>query len=430
MFNEVPPRGFGFLERFLTTLQSRHTLRSHVWQSLANYTQQGFGLVFGVVLARLLSPADFGAYGFALATVFLALLPAMWSLAPALLADAGRSPNLHRTVASFTWFIVAARVVIIGSVVIWFLTTGSRATAWLCLLIGFTETARELNNVQKGLLEGSGRFEPNFLSVVANVFFCIIVVIPVAFFCRQPYVLTLPGVGVSVTDFMIYRYFSGRSVLVRPRWAISKEFFFSGFWLWLNTVSEVGLSRFDKWFVGTFRGDVALGHYNRAFGYAPLAFLALNSFASNPTVSGLARCETINARWRLFLRTAAILLTGGILNWLIFFPFAKGIVLSVFGPQWRPTVPVFRAFASLSLAYAISYLPMTVLLAQMRYRELAIVRAIFLFTFVVILVTLHQDFSVIPVAWLLQATLVVQGVVLLFLARSAFRQPPINASDV
>jgi O-antigen/teichoic acid export membrane protein len=430
MSNEGRPRGFGFLERLLTTLQSRHTLRSHIWQSLANYTQQGFGLIFGVVLARLLTPADFGAYGFALATVFLALLPAMWSLAPTLLADAGRSPNLYRIVASFTWVIVGARAVIIGSVVTWFFATGSRATAWLCLLIGFTETARELNNVQKGLLEGAGRFEPNFLSVVVNMFFCIIVVIPIALFCRQSYVLTLPGVGVSITDFVIYRCFSGRSVLVRPRWAISKEFFFSGFWLWLNTVSEVGLARFDKWFVGRFRGETALGHYNRAFGYAPLAFLALNSFASNPTVSGLARCETMSARWRLFLRTAAILLTGGFLNWLIFFSFADGIVLWVFGPQWRPTVPIFRAFASLSLAYAISYLPITVLLAQMRYRELAIVRVIVLFAFVIILLTLRENFSAISVAWLFQAALVVQGMVLLFLARSAFRQPPINASNV
>src|SRR6266436_9668888 len=106
MFNEGRPRGFGFLERLLTTLQSRHTLRSHVWQSLANYTQQGFGLIFGVVLARLLTPADFGAYGFALATVFLALLPAMWSLAPTLVADGGRTDDLYGTVAGFTWNII------------------------------------------------------------------------------------------------------------------------------------------------------------------------------------------------------------------------------------------------------------------------------------------------------------------------------------
>jgi lipopolysaccharide exporter len=420
MFNEVRPRGLGALERLVNILRSRHTLRSHVWQSLANYTQQGFGLVLGVVLARLLTPNDFGAYGLAVATVFLALLPVMWSLAPTLLVDAGRTPDLHSTVAGFTWVIITARIAIVGCVVVWFFVAGNRVTAWLCLLVGFTETVRELNNVQKGLLEGAGRFEPNFLSVVANTLFCIIVVIPVAFFCRQPYVLTLPAIGASITDFSIYRYFSRRSIFVRPRWGISREFFLSGFWLWLNAVSEVGLARFDKWFVGTFRGDAALGHYNRAFSYAPLAFLALNSFATNPTVSGLARCGTPQARLRLFFRTAAILMSGSILNWLIFFPFSRGIVLTVFGPQWEGTVPIFRAFASLSLAYAISYLPITVLLAQMRYRELATARLILLVLFFVVLVGFRRSFSAVSVAWAFQGVLVLQGAVLLWLARSAF----------
>jgi O-antigen/teichoic acid export membrane protein len=429
MFNEGRPRGFEFLERFLTTLQSRHTLRSHVWQSLANYTQQGFGLIFGIVLARILTPADFGAYGFALATVFLALLPAMWSLAPTLVADSGRTPGLHQLAAGFGWCIAAARLAIIGLVMVWFFRTGQRTTAWLCLLIGFTESFRELNNVQKALLEGAGRFEPNFLSVVANAIFCIAVVIPLSFLHWGPYLLTMPGLGVVITDFIIYRYCAGRSVLVRPRWAIPREFFHSGFWLWLNAMSEVGLARFDKWFVGTFRGDVALGHYNRAFGYAPLAFLGLSSFATNPTVSGLARCETPEARLRLFLRTAAILVTGGILNWLMFFPFSRYIVLSVFGAQWEGTVPIFRAFAGLSLAYAIAYLPVTAMLAQMRYRGLAIIRSIVLFAFIIVLLTLHKDFSVISVAWLLQGMLVLQGVALLFFTRSFFRRRVAASSD-
>ena len=421
MVNELRLRGLVLFRRLLATLQSRHTLRSHIWQSLANYTQQGFGLIFGVVLARLLTPADFGAYGLALATVLVALLPAMWSLAPTLLADSGRTPHLYGAVASFTWTIVAVRVAIIVLVVTWFFATGREMSAWLCLLVGFTETFRELNNVQKGILEGVGRFEPNFFSVVANMIFCIIVVLPLCFFHGGPYVLTLPGLGMVFTDFVIYRYCTGRNVLVRPRWIVPREFFHSGFWLWLNAVSEVGFARFDKLFVGRSRGDAELGHYSRAFGYAPLAFLALNSFATNPTVSGLARCETAEARLRLFVRTAIILLVGGVLNWLIFFPFSREIILCVFGPKWEPTIPVFRAFASLSFAYALAYLPITIMLAQRRYRELALVRAIILLTFVITLFALREHLSATSVAWLLQGALVFQGVALMFVARSAFR---------
>jgi O-antigen/teichoic acid export membrane protein len=430
MPSKIGPDWLGVFRKLLSSLQSRHTLRSHVWQSLANYTQQGFGLILGVVLARLLTPAAFGAYGFALATVFLALLPAMWTLAPTLVANSSRIPELHPIAAGFAWSIGIVRLAIVGLVVVWFFATGRQVTAWLCLLAGFTEAFRELNNVQKATLEGTGRFEPNFFSVIVNVIFCIVVVIPISFLYRQPYVLTLPGLGMLFTDFVIYRYCLGRSILVRPRWAIPKEFFHSGFWLWLIAMSEVGLARFDKWFVGRFRGDAALGHYNRAFGYAPLAFLALNSFATNPTVSGLARCESASARLRLFLRTTAILMTAGILNWLIFFPFARDIILWVFGPQWEGAIPMFRAFASLSLAYAIAYLPMTAMLAQRRYREIGIVRVSLLLAFVVILLTFRESLSAIVVAWLFQGMLVAQGIALFFLTRSFFREHsrvPLNA---
>ena len=411
-----------FLRSAQSQLRGRHTLRAHFWQSLANYTQQGFGLLFGVILARILSPADFGAYAFALATTVLCLLPAMWSLAPILLADSNRTPDLHHSIASFAWGIVAVRFAISLLVVICFFVVGSRTTAWLCLLSGFTESFRELNNVQKGSLEGAGKFEPNFISVVANMLFCLIIVTPLAFLFRGPYVLTLPGLAMVLMDFVIYRLWSGRSVFVRPRWNVPGQFFGSGFWLWLNTISETGFNRFDKWFVGNFRGETALGLYNRAFGYAPLGHMALNSFVSNPTVVGFARCETVAGRLRLLRRTAAILFVGNAINWVVFFFFSEPIVPFLFGPQWKDSVPVFQAFASLSMAYAIAYLPIMAMYAQKRYKEIAITRGLLLLVFVVILATFRARLSPIAVAWVLQAMFVAQGIVLFFFTRCFFQE--------
>src|SRR4051794_14194935 len=117
MSNEGRPQRLSPIARVLHILRARHTLRSHIWQSLANYIQQGFGLILGIILARLLTPADFGAFGIAAAIVLLALLPATWSLAPTLVADGGKTAQLYSSVASFTWNIIAARLVIVASVV-------------------------------------------------------------------------------------------------------------------------------------------------------------------------------------------------------------------------------------------------------------------------------------------------------------------------
>lgn len=393
-------------------LRQRHTVRAHAWQSLANYAQHSFGLIFGMVLARLLTPGDFGAYGFAFATVILALLPANWTLAQALVADNSRTPSLYGFATGFGWSVAIIRLFITGGLMTWFMFTGREQMAWLCLVIGATESLRELNNIQRGWLEGQGNFKPNFAAVVTNVIFCIVVVIPISFLHWGPYVLTLPSLGGVVTDFLIYRYFTGRSIFIKPKWAIPREFLHSSFWLWLNVVADIMLLRFDKWCVGSFRGTEPLGHYNRAFGYAPLSHLVLSSLITNPTVTALARCENAAGRGRLFRRTALILLAGGMVNWTVFFFFSRPVVLLLFGPQWEKSIPVFEAFASLSIAYAVAYLPVTAMYAAGRFSETALVRLGSLAFFAGIAFAFRENLSVTAVAWSIQAVLVVQGLIL------------------
>lgn len=399
-------------------LAGRQTLRTHVWQSLANYLQQGFGLVLGIILARILTPADFGAYAFVLASVALAHLPVTWSLTPALVADAGRTPKLHCFTAGLAWCGVALRAAIATGLALWLYHGGRVELAVLCALIGITESARELNGVQRAWLESLGQFKPNFISSVAGIIFSCAVVIPTALVTRSAYCLALPGLGGLVADYFIYRHFSGRSIFVRPRWRLPPELLRSGFWIWMGTISEIAFARLDKWFAGSFLGEVMLGFYNRAFGYAPLNHMFLNSLMSNPTVSGLARCETAAARASLFWKTARLLFLGSIVNWAVFFFFPREVVLLLFGPQWEGAVPIFRAFASLSLAYAIAYLPIATMLAARRYAALGSVRLGALLLLAGVLFVWRNAISVVDLAWLLQGALVLQGVVLFALGRS------------
>jgi O-antigen/teichoic acid export membrane protein len=396
----------------------RQTLRTHVWQSLANYAQQGFGLVFGIILARILTPGDFGSYALVLASVALAHLPVTWSLAPALVADAGRTPSLHGQAAGFAWCVVSMRAAIAGGLAAWYYATGKHEFTWLCVLIGVTESCRELNGVQRGYLEGAGNFKPNFIAAVAGIAFSCLVVIPTALITRSVYCLALPGLGGLAAEFVIYRVFSDRSILVTPQWRLPQHLFHSGFWIWIGTMSEIAFARLDKWFAGTFLGAEMLGFYNRAFGYAPLNHIFLNSLMSNPTVSGLARCETVAARSSLFWKTARLLLLGSAINWAVFFFFSREVVLFAFGPQWEGAVPIFRAFAPLSLAYAMAYLPAVTLLAAQRYRVLGMVRAGTLIAFLGIILATRGAVTATTLAWLLQGALAVQGILLFMLGRS------------
>ena len=393
-------------------------LRSHLWQSLATYTAQGFGMFFGILLARLLDPTDYGSFGFAVAVVFLALLPAIWTLAPILVSEGGQTAENHTRAAGFGWCVALARLLIVTGLGLYYWNLGKSQTAALCLLIGIAEAGRELNNVQRCYLEGLGNFKPNFISALSGVIFCFVVVVPASQLGWGPFTLVLPGLGGMVMDFFIFRHYSGKSIFVRPSWWLGSELMQKSFWLWIYGASESGLQRVDSWFVGRFQGLVQLAYYNRAFGYAPLSSLVLSSLVTSPIVVGFNSCQTVLARRRLFFHAALILLAGGLVNWVALFFFADPFVHLVFGSKWIGAAPVFKAFAGLSLAYAISQLPTAAMVAVQGYRQIGVIRFCGLLTFVSVLALLPQLRNLIAIAYLVQMSWVLQGVAMLFCARS------------
>ena len=70
------------------------------------------------------------------------------------------------------------------------------------------------------------------------------------------------------------------------------------------------------------------------------------------------------------------------------------------------------------------YLPISAMLAQRRYRVLAVIRASFLIGFVAILLIFRANASPVTVAWLFQLMMVMQGLVLLFFIRTYFLDQP------
>lgn len=346
----------------------------HAWQSAANYGQQILAVASGIVLARVLAPVDFGQYGLAFALTALSLLPASWSLAAVLVTDANRTPSLLGTVLGVTWLIVGARLALVALLtsVLWW--RGDHALAGLCLMIGVPEAARELSNVLRGSLEGRGQFRPNLVQVLTEGVCSLVVIVLAARAGWGSYALGLGswiGVGCGLA---IYRAYSGASLHGRWDPVRVRQHAVSGFWLWLNTLADTAITRFDKWLVGHRAGDVALGLYTRAFSYAPASHLVLNALMTNPTVVSLRNAADGAHRRRVLARCAVLVLGGGALNAALLVAWADPVVPWVFGPQWIPAVPYFQAFAGLSFCLGLTYLPTALLLAMGDYRALALIR--------------------------------------------------------
>jgi O-antigen/teichoic acid export membrane protein len=365
-------------------LGRRHNVRAHFWQTLANYLQSFGGLAMSVVLARMLPPKVFGEFALITATFFAVLLPISLSTGQLLLADRGKAAGLFERVLGLSWVICIIKLLIVFFIVFYFAFYLRDSTkAIVGALIGIPLAFSDLLATLRLDLESQGNFEPNFhvqtLQVFLNAFFSIGLV----WLGLGIYGLAIGGFIAAIPSFVIYVSANSRKL---NKFTLSSKGISSllmpSLWLWLNQTCEGLFSRVDKIFLGARGGETELGYYNRAYNFAPISQLALNSLMANATVVGLARESSAKGRNRLFFKTSLIVFLGGFLNWAVWWWFSDPLVVWIFGNQWSGAIATFEAFSWLSLAYGLVYMPSTYLLARQHYRALGLCKffgIIFLF---------------------------------------------------
>lgn len=392
-------------------LGRRHTVRAHFWQSLANYTQQASGLVLGVVLARILSPENFGEFAYATAVVGLFLLPASWSLAPQVVSEIAVRPEVANDALWVTRRIVLARSALaVAACVFLAATLGARAAS-LGAVIAVPQAGAEFVAVMRATLEGRGQFKVNFYDSLLTAGCTALFALPAAWLGAGTWALALPALPLIAGQLWLYTKCSGTGLAALAPYS-GRSYFRSGFTLWVASMGEGALFRADKFLLGKYSSMSGLGDYNRAFNYTPLSARVMNSLLTNPTVAGLAKTSDPAARARLIGKSAALLFAGGALNFALFWWFSGPLVPWVFGPQWVSAVPVFEAMAPMSLAMSLAYLPTTIVLAERKYALLATVRVVSLAAFLVCAALLRSQLDAVHMAWLVQGSLALQGVLL------------------
>ena len=403
------------LQRFRHIRATRHNVRAHFWQTAANYVQQGLGVAFGIILARLLDPADFGHFAFASATIGLFVLPAGWSLAPQIVSESAGNPLIVSDALRFSTKIVFARIVLVGIGSGWLFWKEGGLMGWLGVGIAVPLALAEFVAVLRASLEAQGQFKGNFFDSILTVVVTMGIAIPAALAGAGVWALVLPGFPLLLCQLWLFCKMTGLGL--RPEHPASgKSYFHSGLALWISGTCEQALMRVDKFILGKFSTPDALGNYNRAFNYAPLSARILNSLLTNPTVTALARSPDSAAQKKLLLRTSAILAVGGLANFALWWWFADPIVPLLFGKQWREAIPVFQAMAPMGLVISFAYLPTTVLLVQRRYALLAWGRVFILLVFVAGTLAMAHYLDAVRMAWLFQVALVVQGIFFLLSA--------------
>lgn len=397
------------LIRIRDCLSRRDNLRGHVWQSLANYANHGLAFLTGIFLARLLTPADFGAVATAAATATLVCLPLEWGAAQNLLTDRSRSASLYRETLSIGLIITLLKVVLCTLLTFYFYRTQSVAVALMFAGVCGPVVVSTVAAILRCAVEGTGNFRANFTSQIVTMLSAGLVGLTMAAMGFGAWSLVGMGIAAMIPPFFIYP----QHVPHRFHWQLDRAALAArgknGFWLWLIQVSGNAYRNVDRLILSHMVDPMAVGNYTRALNYTQTSSLLLSSLYSHPTISAFARADSTRAVKRILAINSAILTVGAILSFVLFYFFSDPLVPTVFGSQWTAAIPTFQAFAPINLCIAFFFLPQNFLHARRAYAFTAWTRCGALIFLVVALLAAGQGLNSTTTAYLLQAGYLVGG---------------------
>ncbi len=328
-----------------------------VWSVIQQWGSQAGSLLVFFVLARLLTPADFGLV--AMANVFMALMQTFLEqgFAQALIQRQELEPA-HKDTAF--WISVVTGVLLLGLTLV---GAGFAATLFgqpqltpilQCLSLIFV--VNSLGGTQQALLERAFNFRAIALRWLLSITLGGIVGISLA----------LAGWGVwSLVGQQLAQEIVGVTILWvsspwRPGWRFSTRHFHDLFRFGINVLAFNLLSfintRADDLLIGFFLGPVALGYYSIAYRVLGVMTNLLINSSSQVALPSFSRLQTEPEQ----LRKAFYLATQ--LTSLIAFPaflgvavLAPDLVILLFGPQWLAVIPVMQVLSLIGIVRSVTW---------------------------------------------------------------------------
>lgn len=324
---------------------THRAVRSGLWLVLAEAAARAGAVVRLIVVARLLSPADFGVLGIALAVLGWLELFTQTGIQQALVQKRTVIPddlNTAFTIQVFRGVTLGATVAAAAPAVSWFfradVTQIVQAVAVVVVLRGLTNPGvvyfrRELDFRRDSLWRAMGLAA----NTVTAIFF--------AFVLRNAWALVLSLVlGQAVETATSYWMSDFRPALRFSRKQASELIRFGKWVFWSNIVSAANLY-LDSVAIGRLLGAHMLGLYQigAQLGASPIQTLATHF--GGITFPAFSKLSEVHVRRSAYLRTfrllAAIVIPIACMSTL----FARDLIVATIGVKWLGSVALVKILA-------------------------------------------------------------------------------------
>jgi O-antigen/teichoic acid export membrane protein len=321
-----------------------------------------------VVLARLLTPADFGLVGMATAcTGFLALVQD----AGLSMATVQRATITRAQTSTLFWINLAVGVILaalcaaMAPLVVAFYH--EPRLFWMMVVFGsgflFSGAAAQ----HRAIMQREMRF--SHLAMIDIAALCVSIAVGIAMAVAGKGYWALVGMALALPVVSLIGVWVAGGWLPGPpqRQAGVRSMLRYGGTVTLNGVIVYIAYNADKVLLGRFCGAEVLGIYGRAYQLINLPTANLNSAIGSVAIPALSRLQNDPERLKnYFLKGYSLFLSLVLPITVACALFAEDIVLVFLGPKWGAAVPVFRWLAPTILAFALINPPGWLMLATNR----------------------------------------------------------------
>ena len=315
-----------------------------VYTAIAKYSGMVISLVIAGILARMLTPEDFGIV--AIATVIINFFNTFseMGIGPAIIQNKNLTAKEIASIFTFTVW-TGIFISILFFILSWFIGKyyTNPTLIIICRLLSVNLFFATVNIVPNAIVYRNKEFKYIAIRTLGVQFFTGILAVIAVFTGAGIYALVINPILSAVIVFIInyYKYPQAFYLNINMK-ALKKISGYSFYQLLFNLLNYFG-KNLDKLFIGKFMGMTPLGYYEKSY---RLMMLPLQNIAyvlspvMHPVFSEMqGNMQKMLSSYEKIVHLLAYI--GFPLSIFLFFT-AREITLIIFGHQWMASVPVFR----------------------------------------------------------------------------------------
>jgi lipopolysaccharide exporter len=326
---------------------AKDTIKGISWMTALQGLTRGVAVIKIAVLARILTPAQFGSYGIALLVLgFLEVLTET-GINVFLIQekdDTQKFLNSAWVVSIIRGFLIAALIVVATPIVIRFFNAPH--VVGLLYLVAIVALIRGFINPMEVTFQKKLEFMKVFMFKGSLYLTDAIVAISLGILTHSESAMIISMIASAtlevVLSFIIFKD--------RPKFGLEKEKFMkvihSGKWITGAGVFSYIFQNIDNLVVGRVLGTTNLGFYQQSYSIAQIPVSGVSEIFNAvmfPTFVKIS--DEVERLKKTFYRSLAIILSFSLIFGLTIFLFTKPIILLFLGPKWIAIEPVLKVLA-------------------------------------------------------------------------------------